>query len=177
MSIEKQAAVLNSLKNFIQTNRNRITTEVRRTRPFHVMAARDKGYSGVSWGLDLAADNDALGAKTLRKGYQRAQYRLSQADTALGTLFRGDAKPDSWRYKLFTDIKGSKVPVKQNANGKIVYDLKNKSGQGLTKQMDRASVSAPVKSMAGPVIAGLAFSQADKIADKMRNKKIEEVPY
>lgn len=171
MSKEKSAAFLNTLANFAKAQKSLVVDEVKRTRPHHVLAAKDPGFTMHNWVISALADKGAFGARATRKGLQRAKYRMSQIDTGLGALLRGNADKNSLRYKMFTDIRGSTIPVKQTSTGKIMHDLRNKSGQGLTMGLDRASVSAPVKAVSAPLVAGLAFSKADEILQRNRSNK------
>lgn len=176
MSHEKCAAFTDALAKFLKNKRDLVRKEVRRTRPHHILAGEDHGYSIYGTVLDSLADNGAIGAPTLRKYIKKGQYFVNQADTALGALARGDAKKGSLRYKMFTNIEGSTIPVRKRKNGTIVPDLRNKSKQGLYKQMDRASISAPVKSVAMPLGTGLALVKGDEIMRSFTSKP-QEVPY
>lgn len=171
MSTEKSAAFTNTLANFVKGQKKLVVDEVKRTRAHHILAARDPGFTAHNWVVNVLADRGAFGAKATKRGLQKLKYRASQADTALGALLRGNAKTDSLRYKLFTDIRGSTIPAKLTRDGKIMHDLSNKSRQGLTQQLDRASISAPAKAIAGPAVTGLAFSKADEILQKNRSEK------
>lgn len=171
MSKEKSAAFLNTLANFAKSQKNLVVDEIKRTRPHHVLAAKDPGFTMHNWVIGALADKGAFGARATQKGLQKLKYRMSQVDTGLGALLRGNADKNSLRYKIFTDIRGSMIPVKQTSKGKIMHDLHNKSGQGLTQQLDRASVSAPVKAVSAPLVTGLAFTKADEILQRNRSNK------
>ena len=162
MSVEKSAAFF-----------NRIQEAVRAAKPIHELAGKDKGFSLASWLLDAAEHNGAIGAKSLRRGYEKMQYGLSQADTALGAALRGDAKPGTWRHSMFTTKK--KIPVKEQGFRHYVPDTSGGPGSGMYKEMEYASGSEPIKALAGPVATGLALTKADEIINSMQ-KKTEERP-
>ena len=159
MSVEKSAA-------FMQ----RIKDAVRAAKPQHTLAGKDKGFSLMSWILDAAEHNGAIGAKSIRKGYEKAQYGISVADTALGAALRGNAKPGSMRYGMFTTKQ--KIPMRYE-NGKLVPDLTDHKPTGLYKDVERASISEPVRALSAPVGTGLALTKADEIINSMQKKKEE----
>lgn len=146
MSVEKEAAF-----------RDTIIKAVRDAKRHHVLAGKDTGFSILGAILDTAAHNDAYGARAMRRGYKKMQRGISKADTALGAAFRGDADPNSLRYKMWTDK--AHVPV----------------GKGRYTLSERPSVSAPLKYVGGPLTTTLALMKGDEIIANMQNKQ-EEAP-
>jgi hypothetical protein len=146
MSVEKEAAF-----------RDTILKAVRDAKRHHVMAGKDTGFSLLGTILDVAAHNDAYGARAAQRGFKQFQRGVNIADTAAGAALRGEAKRDSLRYKLWTDK--DYIPV----------------GKGRYIHSDRPSISAPFKFISGPVTGTLALMKGDEIIANMQNKQ-EEVP-
>lgn len=159
MSVEKSAA-------FMQ----RIKDAVRAAKPQHTLAGKDKGFSLASWMLDIAEHNGAIGAQSLRKGYEKTQYGINVADTALGAALRGNAKPGSFRHGMFTTKQ--KIPMKYQ-DGILVPDTSGEATTGIYKEISRPSISEPVRVVAGPLVTGLALTKADEIINSMQKKKEE----
>ena len=92
MSVEKEAAF-----------RDTIIKAVRDAKRHHVMAGKDTGFSLIGTLLDVAAHNDAYGARAAQRGFKKFQRGVNMVDTAAGAALRGNAQKDSLRYRLWTD--------------------------------------------------------------------------
>jgi hypothetical protein len=172
-STDKVAGIIDGLGRFVRGQRKLVSDELKRTRPHHILAGKDSGYSIHRMLLDTLAESGAFGANATRKAIGKAQYNISKLDTALGALARGHAKPGSIRYSMFTNIKGSDIPVRVSKSGKLVPEFKKKTG--VTRQLDRASISAPIKAISGPVATGLAITKAGELLQGVQNTSNREV--
>lgn len=172
-STDKVAGIIDGLGRFVKGQRKLVADELKRTRPHHILAGKDSGYSIHRMLLDTLAESGAFGANATRKALGKVQYKINQADTALGALARGHAKPGSIRYSIFTNIKDSTIPVRVSKSGKLIPEFKKKTG--VSKQLDRASISAPIKAISGPVATGLAITKANELLQGVQNTSNREV--
>lgn len=142
-----------ALQNFVAKRKKLVNDELARTKPLADYAAQDHGWSILVPFLETAKENGAIGADTALKANSKLHYYMNRADTAAGTILRGNSKPGNFRHWLFTKKKNSVVPLN---NGKVDPYMKNPQD---FRQIERASISSPIEGGLTILGTGLAANK------------------
>lgn len=177
MSVEKEAAFLDSLENTVKHRMRNSRREVVRALPFIRQSSRDAGISMTRGIVDGLAGADAFGARTLSRGLRKLDQGINTADTWLGAMVRGKSNPNGGTLsKLWHGLwtKKDKIRVHANAAGKIVPGVGKNLRQVLYKEIERPSIMKPLAG-AGVLATGyLAQMKGAELLDKLRSKPKEQ---
>jgi hypothetical protein len=177
MSVEKEAAFLSSLKNFAKSRMQNASQEVTCALPYIRQSSKGSGISVTRSIVDGLADMDALGAKTVSRGFRKLDRGLNKADTWAGALIRGNSSPDKgmlsgmW-HSLWTSK--DKLRVHANKAGKILPGAGSNAKQVLYKEIERPSIMKPVAGLGTLATGYLAQMKGTELLDKLRSKPNEQ---
>lgn len=104
----------------------------------------------VGGSLNWLKKKNVPGGESLSNLYLKAQDSALTADTAIGSVLRGDTKPESWRYKLFTNSKGF-VPT----NDPTIFE-----------KVPRASITKPLTVISDAAVPALAYVGYEALQDE-----------
>ena len=144
----------------------------------YTMLDESKGWVSFTHSMaDMAAENGAVGAKTIGKGLTNLQYKISDADTYLGALAAGK----NWRSATPTMRKSLFVNRKFNFTPEADKVFKKGPGAGSdfkainTDKKGRVgyetpfpSITTPVKAAVPMLLASWAMPAGFKAMDDLR---------
>ena len=161
--LTKQAGRFDSALNSIRGAARRGLEDMRATRVDRraLLDQTKDSFSFTGTIMNSMKEHDIVGANTLGKLMQKARYKISDADTFLGSMAAGkdwkDASKGSMRQKLFTDTKDNYLREGDNY-----------------RKVKVPSISTPIKEVAHVAVPMLAMDSAFTAMDKYRKNKAEK---
>lgn len=177
MSVEKEAAFLDSMENAVKRRMRNANREVVRALPFIRQSSRDAGISMTRGIVDGLAGADAFGARKLSRGLRSLDRGINKADTWIGAMVRGKSNPNgSFASRLWHNLwtKKDKVRVHVNSAGKLVPGVGKNIGKVLYKEIERPSITKPLVGAGALATGYLAQMKGTELLDKLRSRPKEQ---
>lgn len=170
MSVEKEAAFLGALGNFVKRRAYTVSKEVRRAAPYIQQSGDAGGLSLHRSIIDSLAKADAFGAKNTSKAFTKFDQLLTKADTGLGAAIRGDTKSGIW-HNMWTSKDKYRIHEKMVKGRKVLVPGAGPKGSPvLYKEIERPSIMKPVAATGSLAVGTLAQMKGTELLDSLRSK-------
>jgi hypothetical protein len=154
-------------------NGSYVMDAVRKSHLQHLRAVADEPMTLHGMALKAMEENGAVGAKAIRNGVNKARILVGDVDTALGAMAVGkkgmtDPNHNSLRKTMFTFRKDNYKKV--NFKAPNPADPNNPIRKHKLINQERASISAPLHTISGMVVPGLAMMKGQELLENYKNR-------